>query len=303
MNRFLDVLRELRPTHWTKNLVVFSAFCFALGDRTQTLSVDSLYRILSAGGLFCMASSAIYVINDLWDLDADRHHPVKRLRPLASGRVSISLARLLAGILLVMALTGAVLLDPAFGLIVALYIVLQIAYTVWLKQVALVDVFIIAIGFVMRAAGGGLAIRVTISPWLLVCAFLLALFLALCKRRHEKNLLDDCAAHHRHSLDSYHPQLTDQLIAIVSAATIVSYAVYTLTPDTVHKFGTSLLSLTIPFVVFGMFRYLDLVYRGKQGGRPEKILLTDTILMVDLLLYGMCVMGVFAVTHFTHHPS
>lgn len=303
MNRLLDVLREIRPTHWTKNLVVFSAFCFALGDRTQALPLASLYRILAAAGLFCVASSAIYVMNDLWDLEADRHHPVKRHRPLADGRVSVPVARLLAGILLTAALAGSVWLAPAFGAVVALYISMQIAYTVWLKQFALVDVFIIALGFVMRALGGGVAIRVTISPWLLICAFLLALFLALCKRRHEKHLLEELAEHHRNSLGHYHLQLTDQLIAIVSAATIVSYAVYTLAPDTVHKFGTSLLSLTIPFVVFGMFRYLDLVYRGKQGGRPEKIFLTDTILMVDLLLYVICVMGIFAATHYPHHPS
>lgn len=302
MNGFLDVLREMRPTHWIKNIVVLSSFCFALGDRTQTLSAASLYRILAAGGLFCLASSGIYVINDLWDLDKDKRHPVKRCRPLAAGRVSVNFARLLAVTLLAAALTGSFMLSPVFGAVVALYVAMQLAYTVWLKQVALVDVFIIALGFVMRAVGGGVAIHVTISPWLLICAFLLALFLALCKRKHEKCLLEESDEPHRGSLESYHAQLLDQLIAIVSAATIVSYAVYTLAPDTVHKFGTSLLSLTIPFVVFGMFRYLDLVYRGKQGGRPEKILLTDAVLIVDIVLYGICVMGIFVAACGFYHP-
>jgi len=302
MNRFQDVLRALRPTQWTKNAVVLSAFCFAFGDRNQILTSDALYRILAAGGLFCLASSGIYLINDLRDLESDRVHPVKRQRPLAAGKISIELARWLAVALLTVALTASFSLSRGFGAVVTLYIGMQIAYSVWLKQVALVDVFIIALGFVMRAVGGGVAINVTLSPWLLICAFLLALFLALCKRRHEKNVLSSFAENHRANLEYYHSQLLDQLIAIVSAATITSYSVYTLATDTVQKFGTSMLSLTIPFVIFGIFRYLDLVYRGNQGGRPEKTLLTDVILMIDLLLYGICVMGVFIFTQYRHHP-
>lgn len=301
MNRPVDILRALRPTQWTKNLVVLAAFCFAFGDKTHSLSLHSLYRSLAACGLFCLASSGIYIINDIADLTADRLHPTKRFRPIAAGRVATGLASGLSGLLLVIALGGSFWLAVPFGVIVAAYIAMQVIYTNWLKHIALVDVFIIAIGFVLRAAGGGLAIPVMISPWLLVCAFLLALFLALCKRRHEKLLLDDGLEGHRASLEDYDHKLLDQLIAIVSAATIVSYSVYTLSAETIHRFGTSLLSITIPFVIFGIFRYLDLVYRKEGGGRPEKILLTDLVLIVDVTLYGACVLGIFLFARYAQH--
>jgi len=302
MNRPLDILRALRPTQWTKNLVVLAAFCFAFGDRNQSVPLFSLYRILGACGLFCLASSAIYMLNDIRDIPADRIHPTKQFRPIAAGKVSIPLAATLSAVLGILTVACSFHLDPFFGLVVGLYIAMQIVYTLWLKNIALLDVFVIALGFVLRAAGGGLAIHVTISPWLLICAFLLALFLALCKRRHEKNILVKSAGNHRISLDQYDRQLLDQLIAIVCAATIVSYSVYTLSPDTVNKFGTSLLSLTIPFVIFGIFRYLDLVYRSGDGGRPEKTLLTDLALIVDLILYGACVLAIFVFTRLFHHP-
>lgn len=297
MNRLVDVLRALRVNQWTKNLVVLAAFCFALGDRAQGLLGPALpatfARVLAAFALFCLASSGIYLLNDIRDLAADRLHPVKRLRPIAAGRIPVPVAGAWSTLLLVLSLAGALWLSRPFATILAGYVALQIVYTCWLKHVALVDIFVIALGFVLRAAGGGLVIRVAISPWLLVCAFLLALFLALCKRRHEKLILDQSAEDHRPSLGDYDRQLLDQLIAVVSAATIVSYAIYTLATETVHKFGTPLLSLTIPFVIFGIFRYLDLVYRKSAGGRPEKILLTDGPLLVDLALYGLCVLGIF----------
>jgi len=170
------------------------------------------------------------------------------------------------------------------------YFILQIVYTAGLKKVALVDIFVIAAGFVLRALAGGVVLEgVVISPWLLLCTLLLALFLALCKRRHEKVILSDSGSDTRQSLEKYNQQLLDQLIAIVSAATIVSYSLYTLWPDTVEKFQTSKLGFTIPFVIFGIFRYLDLVYRHEKGDRPEHILLTDIPLLVDLLLYGLTV--------------
>lgn len=302
MNHPLDILRALRPNQWTKNLVVPAAFFFAFGDQTQTITRLALYQILAATGLFCLASSGIYLMNDIRDLAADRVHPAKRFRPIAAGRVSVPLAGLLSAILLLGSLVGSYRLAPPFAIVVVVYIAMQLVYTIWLKHLALVDVFIIALGFVLRAAGGGLAINVPISPWLLVCAFLLALFLALCKRRHEKLLLEESADSHRASLEYYDPKLLDQLIAIVSAATIVSYSIYTLSPDTVHKFGTSLLSATIPFVIFGIFRYLDLVYRKEGGGRPEKTLLTDRVLIADLALYGLCVLGVFIFTRSIRGP-
>ena len=302
MNRLIDLVRALRVNQWTKNLVVLAAFCFAYGDRSQHLAPGSLIQVIEAFVAFCLASSGIYLLNDIRDLEQDRLHPIKRNRPLAAGRIPVRAAAILALLLVAAALAGAVRVTPAFGLVVGTYLGMQVIYTLFLKRLHLVDVFVIATGFVLRAAGGAVAIQVHISPWLLVCAFLLALFLALCKRRHEKILLEDSAEEHRASLEYYDRQVLDQLIAIVSAATIVSYSVYTLAPDTVQKFGTSLLSLTIPFVIFGIFRYLDLVYRRGRGGRPEKILLTDAVLIADILLYGLVALGVFLYTRHTLLP-
>jgi len=301
MNLPWHMFRSLRPNQWTKNLVVLAAFFFAFGDKSQSIPFLFLFRILIACSLFCLASSGIYILNDIGDVKSDRAHPAKRYRPIAAGHVSIPVASILAFSLLTVSLAGSYILSLPFGVVVSSYIAMQVVYTLWLKKIALVDVFIIAFGFVLRAAGGGVAIQVAISPWLLVCAFLLALFLALCKRRHEKILFENSTEPHRASLENYDRQLLDQLIAIVSAATIVSYSVYTLSPDTVLKFGTSLLSLTIPFVIFGIFRYLDLVYRRDEGERPERILLTDVVLIVDLALYGVCVLGIFLFTHSGHH--
>ena len=288
----VDLLRALRPNQWTKNAVVLAAFFFAVGDRTQAVSWHLFSHAALAALLFCLVSSGIYIFNDIRDAAADRLHPTKRFRPIAAGRVPVSVAGMMAVIVMSVGLVGASRLSVPLTVVLALYILLQLAYTLWLKRIALVDVFVIALGFVLRAVAGGVVLKVTISPWLLLCAFLLALFLALCKRRHEKLLLDN-ADEHRASLGGYDRQLLDQLINIVSAATIACYAIYTLWPETVAKFGTPLLAVTIPFVMFGIFRYLDLVYRHEEGGRPEKILLTDGPLMIDLALYGGTVFLVF----------
>ena len=290
----IDLLRALRPNQWTKNAVVLAAFFFALGDRGQSVSWASIPVALIAAAVFCLVSSAIYLINDVCDIQADRVHPIKRLRPIAAGRVSVPAALLTAGLLLAAGGVMAARLTHGFAAVIGLYVVIQVAYTLFLKRVALLDVFIIAFGFVLRAAAGGLALHVYLSPWLLLCAFLLALFLALCKRRHEKILLEGAADAHRPSLEQYDRQLLDQLIVIVAACAIVCYSLYTLWPDTVRKFGTSLLSVTIPFVMFGIFRYLDLVYRREGGGRPEKILLSDIPLIIDLALYAGTVLAIFA---------
>jgi 4-hydroxybenzoate polyprenyltransferase len=185
------------------------------------------------------------------------------------------------------------MLAPQYALVLAAYVMLQAVYSLGLKRVALLDIFVISAGFVLRAVAGALAIEIEISAWLLLCAFLLALFLALCKRRHEKVNLADLDGRQRRSLDHYDARLLDQLIAIISAATVVCYAIYTLAPDTVSKFGTNRLGLTIPFVIFGVFRYLDLVYRHDKGDRPEKILLTDIPILANLVLYGVAVMIIF----------
>jgi 4-hydroxybenzoate polyprenyltransferase len=193
--------------------------------------------------------------------------------------------------LLLFGLAGAWMIGRELFAVVAGYLALQMVYTYGLKAVVFLDLFIIAAGFVLRALAGAVAIHVTISPWLLLCTLLLALFLALCKRRHEKVVLNDIEGQTRPSLRQYDERLPDQLIAIVGAATVVCYALYTLWPDTVAKFGTHRLGFTIPFVLFGIFRYLDLVYRHEEGGRPEQTLLTDPPLLVNIALYGATVVA------------
>jgi 4-hydroxybenzoate polyprenyltransferase len=296
------LLQALRPSQWIKNLIVLAAFFFACWDPSQQTAVASPIvaagRVVAAALLFCVVSSAIYLMNDIRDVAADRTHPVKRLRPIAAGQVGIRSAWGLAGVLLLLGVGGAWWLSRPFAGLICGYVALQVAYTFFLKRVALLDVFVIAVGFVLRAVAGALVIAVRISPWLLLCTFLLALFLGLCKRRHEKRLLEDGKAHHhRQALAGYDERLLDLLIGMAGASTMVSYAIYTLSPETVERFGTSQLGLTIPFVVFGIFRYLDLVYRQEQGGRPEKVLLTDRGMIITVLLYVLTALVVFVVAH------
>lgn len=295
--------RALRLNQWTKNLVVGVSVFFAWWDPSQSLSATHLWSGLAAMGLFCLVSSGVYLGNDLVDRASDRAHPVKKHRPVASGAIGPGSAALLSALLLAGGAAAGFALSPRFGAVLAGYIALQAAYTLLLKQVPLLDVFLIAAGFVLRAMGGAVAVNALISPWLLLCAFLLALFLALCKRRHEKLLSEADEPSPlspaplpatRRSLAAYDVRLLDSLIAIAAASTIVGYSIYTLTESTVAKFGTHGLGFTIPFVMFGIFRYLDLVYRHDMGDRPEKVLLTDKPLLADIVLYGLCATLVLA---------
>jgi len=295
------ILRALRPSQWIKNLIVLAAYFFARWDPSQHAHVagrSAVLRVVAAAGLFCVISSAIYLINDVRDVAADRAHPVKKRRPIAAGQIGLGAAWAVAFLLLLIGLAGAWMLSASFSLLACGYVALQFAYTFGLKRVALLDVFMIAIGFVLRAIAGALVIDVRISPWLLLCTFLLALFLGLCKRRHEKRLLADSSAQqHREALAGYGEGLLDLLIGIAAAAAVVTYAIYTLSSETIARFGTSGLGLTIPFVVFGVFRYLDLVYRSEQGGQPEKVLLTDRVLMITVLLYALVALAVLLTAH------
>lgn len=283
------LISALRPSQWTKNCVVLAAFVFALGDASQQIGLEDFWIALLAAFSFSLVSSGVYLLNDIKDLEQDRHHPQKKYRPIAAGTLSLRSAFISAIVLFLAGLSGGQFISKDLTYVLLGYIALQLVYTLVLKRVALVDAFVIATGFVLRALAGAVALGVEISPWLLLCTLLLALFLALCKRRHEKVILGG-SDETRSSLQQYDERLLDQLIAIVSAATIVSYALYTLWPDTVEKFGTTRLGLTIPFVIFGIFRYLDLVYRHEKGGRPEKILLTDIPLLIDLAAYGITVL-------------
>jgi len=297
MTRARDIFFALRPSQWTKNAVVLAALFFAFGDRRVEFDILSgLLRVIPAAVLFCVVSSGIYLLNDVRDIHADRRHPTKKYRPVASGRVGLSLAGRLAVVLLAAGLLLSWMLDPAFAAVVAGYAAMQIVYSFGLKRIALLDVLIIAGGFVLRAAGGAVAVGVAISPWLLLCAFLLALFLALCKRRHELVLLADAGANTRESLGAYDEGLLDQLIAVTASSTVVAYAIYTMSPQTIDKFGGAWLGFTIPFVLFGIFRYLDLAYRHDKGDRPEKILLTDGPILINLMLYALCAALIFIFT-------
>jgi 4-hydroxybenzoate polyprenyltransferase len=255
----------------------------------RLLDPTSVLQAMAAFAIFCALSGVVYLLNDVADREPDRLHPTKRRRPVASGAVPVPLALTTAGILTAVALPGAFLLRPQFGMIAAAYLGLLALYSGPLKHAVIIDVLTIAIGFVLRAAGGAVAIGVAASHWLYVLTMLLALFLALSKRRHELVLLADGATGHRRILEEYSPYLLDQMIAVVSASTIVAYAFYTISPETVAKFGTDLLGLTLPFPLYGIFRYLYLVHKKEGGGSPADMLLTDRPLLVCVGLWAAVV--------------
>lgn len=287
---------ELRVRQWTKNLVIPAVFLFALGDKQQHLSFALAGMSILAAFIFAVVSSGIYVWNDIVDLELDRAHPVKSRRPLAAGLIQVGEARALSFILLVLGLAAAWLLDRHFGAVAAAYVILQLFYTVFLKRFPLIDVLVIALGFVLRAVAGAVVIDVSISPWLLICTFLMALFLALCKRRHEKRLMPPgMAEKFRPSLGASNERLLDCLIGATAAAVIAAYAVYTQWPDTVAKFGTARLGLTVPLVALGIARYLYLVYNREKGGQPESILLTDLPLLAVILVFGLSVIALIVI--------
>ena len=272
----------LRPAQWTKNLILFAALIF--GQRL--LDGGSVLRATVAFVAFCALSGAVYLLNDVVDRDADRQHPLKRRRPIAAGHLSLPMAGGAVGTLLVVAFGLAAWLGPVFAVHAAAYVALQVAYTLGFKQQVILDVLSIALGFVIRASAGGAAIGVQVSQWLLLCTILLALFLALAKRRHEITLLGDDAGRHRAILGEYTPYLVDQMIAVVTASTLMAYAFYTVSSETVERFGTPWLGLTFPFPLYGIFRYLYLVHRRSQGGSPTELLLADRPLLLCVALWG-----------------
>ena len=275
------IVALLRPAQWVKNLLVFAALIFA----KHLFVPESVGRALIAFASFCLLASAAYVFNDLLDVENDRRHPVKRSRPLASGRVSVAAGRALAVGLAAVAVAIAAPLGRSFVEIAVAYAVLQVLYSIALKNLVILDAMTIAAGFVLRAVGGGVAIAVQVSPWLIICTFLLALFLGFSKRRHELVLLEEEAGAHRASLREYSPYFLDQMISVVTASTVVAYAFYTVSPEVREKLHTDSLYLTIPFVLYGIFRYLYLVHQREGGGNPTHELLSDRPLWVNLLLW------------------
>ena len=275
------IIKTARVYHWIKNLIVFAAIIFARKyDDPVSISLA-----IQAFIVFCLGSSAIYFINDISDRKQDQLHPQKRNRPIASGALSVSVAWITAMILIATSLFLAVQSGKAFLLAFIAYIVLNIAYNLGLKKAVILDVMVLAAGFVVRAVAGGIAINVPISSWLLVCTILLALFLGFAKRRHEIITLGEDAASHRKSLAHYSPKFIDQMISVVTASTVMAYTFYTLSPEIQEKFGTGDLVYTVPFVLYGIFRYLYLVHQKDEGGNPTKLLVTDVPLLLCIALW------------------
>lgn len=281
----IDLLTSLRPWQWTKNLLVFAGLIFSQGLHRPAL----VARTLLAFVIFCALSGSVYLVNDVMDAERDRSHPQKRLRPVASGRLRADVAIGVGAALILVACTAAFVLSARLGVVATAYAMLLVAYSAGLKHLVIVDALIIAAGFVLRALAGVVVVDAEFSHWLLLCTILLALFLTFGKRRHEILLLEDGAANHRPILFEYSPQLLDQMIAVVAASTLMAYALYTISPETTAKLGTSRLPLTIPFVLYGLFRYLYLLYRRDLGGNPSEHLLTDRALLLDVALWGTAV--------------
>lgn len=286
-----DIIKTMRPRQWTKNLIIFAALVFS---RSFVNAADTLLVI---GGfiIFCVLSGTVYIVNDIVDREEDRRHELKRSRPIASGRLSTRSAAACAAVLAAGSLVVSFLLGAQFGVVVTIYFMLMLVYSFFLKHVVILDVLVIAAGFVLRAVGGGCIIHVTVSPWLLICTILLALFLALSKRRHELILLEGDAANHRKTLLEYSPYLLDQMIAVVTSSIVMAYALYTMWPRTMSEVSPYLY-LTVPFVLYGIFRYLYLVHRKEEGGSPERLLLSDRPLMIDIILWTIAVAIILSVS-------
>ena len=279
------LLLSLRPEQWTKNLIVFAGALFG----GQLLDVGSLVAASATFLIFCGLSGAVYLFNDVADRKADQRHPLKRERPIASGQLAPRTALIVASGLGLIALAAAVAIRPLLGGVAAMYFGLLLTYSFALKHMVIIDALTIAGGFVLRAAAGAVAIPVPISHWLLVCTTLHALFLAFSKRRHELTLLAEGAIDHRRILHEYSPYLLDQMIAVVTASTLVAYTLYATSSETAGKLGTTRLGLTIPFVLYGIFRYLYLVHQKRAGGSPAALLVTDGPLLTCVALWALAV--------------
>ncbi len=283
------ILKTMRPRQWTKNVFVLAALVF---DRQLFGAIDPILRSIGGMLLFCLLSSSVYIINDIKDIEADRQHPTKRNRPIASGQLPIPVAIGSLVFLLGITFPLSYLLSPEFFLISALYFLLNLAYSLHLKNVLIVDVLIIAAGFVLRVAAGVTLIQVErFSPWLYVVTTLGALYIGFGKRRAELNLLQNGANNHRKVLDGYTLPFLDQIITIVSSTTIIAYSLYTFSAPNLPS--NHAMMLTIPFVMYGIFRYLWLIQVKKEGGAPEEILLKDRPFEIDILLWGISVLIIF----------
>ncbi|RME11747.1 MAG: decaprenyl-phosphate phosphoribosyltransferase [Ardenticatenia bacterium] len=287
-SQMMALLETMRPKQWTKNLVIFAGLVFS--DDRLLLSPPAVLTSVAAFGLFCLLSSAVYILNDLADIEKDRQHPVKRHRPLPSGRLKRSVAIISVVLLFGTLIPCAFWLQKWFGVAALAYVLNNLAYTFILKNIVLLDVFSIAAGFVLRAMAGAFVIEAPISPWLYVVTILLALFLAISKRRHELILLQQNRGSHRRVLEEYTEELLDEMLSVVTASTVIAYSLYTFTAQNLPD--NHAMMLTIPFALYGLFRYLYLIHRKNLGGAPEEALLQDKPLMVTILLWGVLVISI-----------
>jgi 4-hydroxybenzoate polyprenyltransferase len=283
----LALLQAMRPRQWTKNAVLFAGLVF---DRQLQLgNLSAVLRTFAGFVIFCLLSGVVYIINDAADVEADRRHPEKKKRPIASGRLPVRLALAFSGLVLVITLPAAYLLSPTFALVAAAYLLLNLAYSKWIKHIPLLDVLSIAMGFVLRVAGGVTVIHVArFSPWLYVVITLGALYIGFGKRRAELALLAGDANAHRRVLDGYTLPLLDQFLNIVSSTTIIAYSLYTFSAPNLPDNHTMM--LTIPFVLYGIFRYMYLIQIKHHGGAPEEVLLSDRPLQATIVLWGIAVL-------------
>ena len=282
------LIKAMRPRQWTKNGFIFFALIF---DK-QLFSPEPFVRTLEGFFLFCLISSAVYLLNDIADIEGDRQHPQKKHRPLASGLLPIGVALGAAILLAIVALGLGYFLEPAFAGILAIYLTLNLLYSRWLKHVPILDVLIISSGFVLRVAAGVALITVErFSPWLYMITILVSLYIGLGKRRAEMNLLEQGASAYRKVLDGYTIPLLDQYITIVSGMTIIAYSLYTFSAPNLPVNHSMM--LTIPFVVYGIFRYLQLIQTGHAAGAPDEVALKDRPLQITVLLWGLAVIAIF----------
>ena len=271
----------MRPEQWIKNFFVFTALLFSKNLLNLSKDIDALVGFI----IFCMITGYAYMINDLVDLEKDKLHPTKSQRPIASGRLNKTTAIKITTIICLVSLSFAFYINSFFGIIVLTYFLLNIGYSIYLKNIVIIDVVTIASGFVLRVLGGAVIISVTSSQWLILCTILLSLFLGFSKRRHELVLLEDNATGHRKVLEHYSPYFLDQMISVVTASTVICYALYTMSKDTIEKLGTSKLIYTIPFVLYGIFRYLYLVHQKEKGGSPTEVVFTDKPMIINISLW------------------
>lgn len=276
-----SLLKLMRPTQWLKNGILLAALVFA-GEATNP---DKVQLAVCALIIYCLLSSAVYVFNDLIDRENDRQHPLKKARPVASGQISLAVATTLAVALGALGIAGAWLVNWPFFMVALVFLALNLLYTLWLKHIVIVDVMSIAVSFVLRAYAGALAIEVPASKWMLINTLLLALFLGFGKRRHELLLLEDDATSHRRILDRYSPYLLDQLIGVVTASVVVIYMLYTFSSEVMQKLGTENLFVTIPFVIYGVFRYLYLIHKEEKGGSPTRVMIGDAPILINVILW------------------